>query len=141
MPHKLTEQYDFDLVQLQASGSTNGSTAALNCTGYARAVYVISGSASAASSELTIQAQECATAGGTYTVVSATSGSVALPTITASNDNEVYLLEVPVASAKPFQKLYLEYANDGFVLSIVGAREGGGVVTLPVTQENTVGKW
>lgn len=141
MPHKFSEQYDLQGGDIVASGSASGSAGSFDLTGYQTAVYILSVHCETSGSVAFVP-QESAASGGTYTTVAASSGSVALPTIDTGTDDEVYILEVPVASAKPFQKLYYSQtgANSTICITVLG-EYGGSKNPLPVTQENTVGVW
>lgn len=141
MPHRFQEQYPVIGGDIVASGSASGSAGSFDLTGYEFGVYLISAHCETNGS-VAFTPMEAATAAGSYTDVTATSGSVALPTITTANDDEVYLLVVPVASAKPFQKLYYAQSGAASTLCITAVGDLGGVVDpLPVTQENTVCVW
>ena len=141
MPHKFSEQYDLQGGDIVASGSASGSAGSFDLTGYDSAVYILSVHCETSGSVAFVP-QESATSGGTYTTVAASSGSVALPTIDTSTDDEVYILEVPVSSDKPFQKLaYAQTgANSTITITVLG-EGGGGLNALPASQENTIGKW
>lgn len=141
MPHLITDQYGFLGGDIVASGSDSGSAGSFDLTGYQSAVYLLSVHCESTGT-VDFSPSESATSGGSYTAVTATSGSVALPQITTSNDDELYILRVPVSSAKPFQKLTYTRGTASSTICITVTGEGDGSSDpLPRTQENTVGIW
>ncbi len=119
--------------------ATSGSGGAIDMTGFDRGVYIVSGSCST-SATVDWLIYESATASGTYTAAAATSGSAAFTQMTASTDNEPYILEVVVNAAKPHQKLVYDIGGSGNA-AVYGFGFGErGNSRKPPTQENTVGK-
>jgi hypothetical protein len=126
------------------SGSGTGTTVgtATDFTGYDVATYLMSGSC-AGTATITWTATESATVAGSYTACAATSGSVAPTVITTSNDNELYILEVKVNPAMPWQKITGTAGGSGNIyLAVFGFGEGGNRdETGEANEDNTVAKW
>jgi hypothetical protein len=129
------------VIPLSAAGTSPVTGTATNFVGCDKAVYLLSGSC-AASATVTWTVEESATAAGSYTACAATSGSVAPTVMTASNDNEAYIMEVTVNKAKPWQELIATPGGSGNVqVFAYGLAGDGGTRQLPPTQENTLAIW
>jgi hypothetical protein len=108
------------LVEPQASvvpgSKTNGITAtAVDGSGFDRVAHVIQLGSFGTSAGFDAEITESATSGGSYTLI-ASSGMTA---VTASAANKVVLIDVPVNSAKPFQKIRSTAATAAIGVSVV----------------------
>ena len=90
---------------------------AVDAQGFDRVCHVIQLGTMASGGGFDAEITESATAGGTYTLI-ASSGMTA---ITAANAKKVILIDVPVNSAKPFQKIRGTATTAGTVSIAVGA--------------------
>ena len=85
------------------AGTTGHATtaSAVDARQYDRVAFIIMTGAMQAASIMEMQATESATSSGTYTVVAGSK----LTNITSAGASKIYLVDVPVASAKPYLKL------------------------------------
>lgn len=117
------------------SVASGGATeTAVDCRGFSRACHVLNvGTMGGASAAVYASVWECATADGTYTVISGTKTTVA----NSAGASEPYIIEVPVNVAKPYQKMI---TTAGAAWSELGgiALLFGGSNLLPPSQTNTV---
>ena len=105
---------------------------AVDAQGFDRALHVIELGAFGTSASFDAEITESATSGGAYTLI-ATSGMVAA---TAAKANKVILIDVPVNSAKPFQKIRATATTQTVGMSAVALLYGGSG-TKPTTVEDS----
>lgn len=99
-----------------SAGAVAGLTAvAVAATGYSRVMYVLQTGAIAATGTLDLKITESATSGGSYTDIT----SAALTQVTNAGASKVFVIDVPVNSAKPFQKISGAVGTDTAANSIV----------------------
>lgn len=112
--------------------STGAITAvAVDATGFDRVRYAVEVGAFGASAGFDAEITESATSGGTYTII-ASSGMTA---ITAAAANKVVMIDVPVNSSKPFQKVRSTATTQTVGVSAVALCYGGSG-TKPTTEED-----
>jgi phage terminase large subunit GpA-like protein len=116
-----------------ASGENASATeTAVDGRGFSRVLHILN-VGTMGDKNILASVWESATSSGTYTKVASTNTTIS----TNAGASEVYLWEVPVNVAKPYQKL-LTTAGSGFAEIGGVAILFGGSRTLPPTQENTV---
>jgi hypothetical protein len=115
------------LVEAQASvvpgsKSTGAITAtAVDAQGFDRVQHVIQLGSFGTGASFDAEITESASSGGSYTII-ASSG---LTPITASGANKVVLVDVPVNSAKPYQKIRSTASTAAIGMSVVALCYGG----------------
>ena len=132
------DAFDFQNALTPTSGSIATSGSVLCFAEYDFATYIVSAScAAAATIDLTFQNAS----GSAFTTGSAactaSSGSVAVTQITASNDTEIWVIKVPVLAAKPWQRIIATVATADAIVSAVAFGEGGNHAKTP-TQDNVL---
>ena len=95
-----------------ATGTALASTV-VDGTGYARATYILTTGTAGTGATLNMKITESATSGGSYADITA----AALVEIADTGGSKTYLIDVPVNSAKPFQKTVLAAAVGTFAAS------------------------
>ena len=108
------------------------TSVAVDAQGFDRVLHLIELGAFGASAGFDAEITESASAAGTYTLI-ASSGMVAA---TAAKANKVILIDVPVNSAKPFQKIRSTATTQTVGVSAAALCYGGSG-TKPTTVEDT----
>lgn len=104
----------------------------INCTGYGRVLYAINnGTSGAATASCAVSIWESATSGGTLSLISSS-----LMTIGTAGLGELYLIDVPVNTAKLYQKVKATFADSWGNLGAAAILYAGSGL-YPKTQENT----
>lgn len=88
----------------------------VNCTGYDRVMYVLYTGAAAAGATIAFKIQDAATSGGALADLS---GAASAGLTKAANENKIHIYDVPVNSARPYQKVTGEVGTDTFANSVV----------------------
>lgn len=104
----------------------------IDARGYSRVLWIFHAGVNQTNGTQDVKITSSATSGGTYADVT----SAALTQVTTSNDEALYMLDMPVDPAKPFMKLVDTVAT---AAGIAGASVVlyGGSRTLPPTQATT----
>ena len=104
----------------------------IDTSGFSEAEFVVLCGTFTATGDTLFAVHECATSGGSYAAV--TDG--ALPEITVSTDNDVFILRVDLSKRLRFLKLTYDVDDDSAIFGAACLLRGQR--NLPVTQVNTV---
>lgn len=134
---RLPENVKFVVANIPTATGTTLASTAVDGTGYARATYVLTTGTAGTGATLDMKITECATSGGSYTDIT----SAALTQIADTGGSKTYIIDVPVNSAKPFQKTVLAAAVGTFAAScgaVLYRRVSSPVASTYATQLVTV---
>lgn len=113
---RLSDKVKAVLACVPSAGAATAMTAVeVNGTGYDRALYILQTGAQATGGTMTLKIQDSATSGGTFADLT----DAALANLGASSGSKVYVLDVPVISTRPFQKIVGVIGTDTIANSIV----------------------
>jgi len=117
-----------------SQGSGGATETAVDGRGFSRVLHILNvGTMGGATAKVFASVWESATSDGTYTKVASSNNTIA----DSSGASEVYLWDVPVNAAKPYQKLITTAGTSWSEIAAVAVLFGGSL-TLPPTQQNTV---
>jgi hypothetical protein len=129
----LTQRVEPQTSVVPGTKSTGAVTAtAVDAQGFDRVLHVIELGAFGASASFDAEITESASSGGTYTLITGSGMTAA----TGAKANKVILIDVPVNSAKPFQKVRSTATTQTVGVSVVALLYGGSG-TKPTTIEDS----
>jgi hypothetical protein len=135
---RLSDAFDFQQALLPTSGSVAVTGSTVDANGYDEVLYVVlAHCAATATVDLTFRNASGSNFSGSV-ACTASSGSVAVTQITASNDDSVWLVRVPVNAALPYQRMVATCATDNSQVAAVAIGQGGNHAKQPAGQDNTV---
>ena len=110
---RLPESIKIAVANIPTATGTALASTAVDGTGFSRITYVLTTGTAGTGATLNMKITESATTGGSYADIT----SAALTEIADTGGSKTYVIDVPVNSAKPFQKTVLAAAVGTFAAS------------------------
>jgi hypothetical protein len=110
---RLTDNIKIVVANIPTATGTALASTVVDCTGFARATYVLTTGTAGTGATLDLKITESDASGGSYTDVT----SAALVQIADTGGSKTYIIDCPVKSTMPFQKTVLAAAVGTFAAS------------------------